>query len=95
MTNILVIDVGTTGLRAAVVDETLAVCTFEYRTCAPTNPAPGLVEFDAARMAELVLDAAHAVLDRARELLATRYLIDHGTFQIEPDDHTGCDDITW
>ena len=37
----------------------------------------------------------HAVLDRARELLATGYGIDHGTFQVEPDTHEGCHDVTW
>ncbi len=37
----------------------------------------------------------HAVLDRARELLSAGYRIDHGTFQIEPDDHTGCNSVTW
>ena len=41
MTNILVIDVGTTGLRAAVVDETLTVRTFEYRSCPPRTRRPG------------------------------------------------------
>jgi len=62
VTNILVIDVGTTGLRAAVVDDALAVRTFEYRTCAPTNPAPGLVEFDGAEMATKLLDAARTAI---------------------------------
>jgi len=37
----------------------------------------------------------HAVLDEARHLLATRYGIDHGTFQVEPDTHEGCHEITW
>jgi cobalt-zinc-cadmium efflux system protein len=37
----------------------------------------------------------HAVLDRARELLSASYGIDHGTFQVEPDDHTGCRDVAW
>jgi cobalt-zinc-cadmium efflux system protein len=37
----------------------------------------------------------HAVLDRARELLATGYSIEHGTFQVEPADHVGCSDLTW
>jgi len=62
VSNILVVDVGTTGLRAAVVDETLAVTAMEYRPCPPSTPAPGLVEFDGAKMAEAVLDAAHAAL---------------------------------
>jgi glycerol kinase len=60
--NILVIDVGTTGLRAAVVDDTLAVRAYEYRQCAPSTPAPGLAEFDGALMADLLLDAARTAL---------------------------------
>ncbi len=62
MANILVIDVGTTGLRAAVVDDTLTVRTFEYRPCPPKNPAPGLAEFDGAMMATLMLDAARTAM---------------------------------
>lgn len=37
----------------------------------------------------------HAVLDQARDLLASRYGIDHGTFQIEPSSHRGCHDVAW
>ncbi|MEX0847760.1 MAG: cation diffusion facilitator family transporter [Ilumatobacteraceae bacterium] len=37
----------------------------------------------------------HGVLDQARQLLAERYGIDHGTFQVEPHDHAGCTDVTW
>ena len=37
----------------------------------------------------------HGVLDQARALLAQRYHITHGTFQIEPDTHEGCQKITW
>lgn len=37
----------------------------------------------------------HGVLDRARALLADEYGIDHATFQVEPDDHRGCDELTW
>ncbi len=62
MSNILVIDVGTTGLRAAVVDERLAVRSFEYRACPPSTPAPGLAEFDGTAMASGILDAAHAAI---------------------------------
>jgi glycerol kinase len=62
---ILVVDVGTTGLRAAVVRPDATLACVEYRPFAPDTPFPGLVEFDAARMAELVLDAAHAALAAA------------------------------
>jgi cobalt-zinc-cadmium efflux system protein len=37
----------------------------------------------------------HAVLDRARQHLAERCGIAHGTFQIEPADHEGCDEVAW
>ena len=37
----------------------------------------------------------HAVLDQARQLLADRYAVTHATLQVEPDDHTGCDEISW
>jgi glycerol kinase len=59
---ILVIDVGTTGLRAAVVAPDATIRHVEYRWFPPDAPFPGLVEFDAARLAELVLNAAHEVL---------------------------------
>ncbi len=62
MTAFLVIDVGTTGLRASVVDESLEILAYEYRPCPPTTPAPGLVEFDAVEMAAKVLDASHAAI---------------------------------
>ncbi|HEX2737483.1 MAG TPA: cation transporter, partial [Acidimicrobiia bacterium] len=38
---------------------------------------------------------AHAVLDRARELLRDDYGIAHATLQVEPDDHTGCEEVNW
>jgi glycerol kinase len=62
---ILVIDVGTTGLRAAVVTPDAAISSVQYRWFPPESPFPGLVEFDAARLAELVLHAAGEVLDAA------------------------------
>ncbi len=38
---------------------------------------------------------AHAVLDQAREMLVDRYQLAHATLQIEPEDHTGCDSVSW
>jgi cobalt-zinc-cadmium efflux system protein len=38
---------------------------------------------------------SHAVLDQARELLGERHGLHHATLQVEPDDHRGCDDVTW
>jgi len=37
----------------------------------------------------------HAVLDQARDLLRDVHRIDHATLQIEPDNHTGCDEVAW
>ena len=48
--------------------------------------------------AHLVIDDAadsHAVLDQARELLQGRYGIAHATLQVEPQSHTGCDELEW
>jgi len=37
----------------------------------------------------------HHVLDQARALLQDRYRIAHATLQVEPSDHTGCDELQW
>lgn len=37
----------------------------------------------------------HSVLDQARALLRDGHHIDHATLQIEPDTHTGCDEVAW
>jgi cobalt-zinc-cadmium efflux system protein len=37
----------------------------------------------------------HGVLDQARDVLRARYEIAHATLQVEPDDHTGCAEVTW
>ena len=38
---------------------------------------------------------SHAVLDQARALLADQHGITHATLQVEPDDHHGCEELTW
>lgn len=38
---------------------------------------------------------SHGVLDEARDLLVDRYGIDHATLQVEPEDHSGCEEIAW
>ncbi len=54
-------------------------------------------EMDAASAHLMVTEGAdhHGVLDQARQLLAERYRIVHGTFQVEPDTHAGCTEIHW
>jgi len=37
----------------------------------------------------------HGVLDQARALLREGYGLGHATLQVEPDDHTGCDEVAW
>ncbi len=37
----------------------------------------------------------HAILDQARVLLTDGYGIEHATFQVEHESHTGCNDVHW
>ena len=60
--SILVVDVGTSGLRAAIVRPDATVDHVHYRRLPPSTPFPGLVEFDAAEMAAGVLEVARAAL---------------------------------
>lgn len=60
---VLVIDVGTSGLRAAVVPADSTVTHAHPRPLLPASPAPGLVELDGAEMAAAVLDVARAALE--------------------------------
>ncbi|MCC5951323.1 MAG: glycerol kinase [Acidimicrobiia bacterium] len=60
--SILVIDVGTSGVRAAVVTPDAEVTAEHYRELLPDSPAGGLVEFDAAAMATVVMEVAQQAL---------------------------------
>ncbi|MFM8311720.1 MAG: FGGY family carbohydrate kinase [Ilumatobacteraceae bacterium] len=60
--SILVVDVGTSGLRAGVVRPDGSVDALHHVRFPPSTPFPGLVEFDAAAMAAAVLDVAHRAL---------------------------------
>ena len=59
---ILVVDVGTSGLRAALVKADGSFSSLHYREFRPETPFPGLVEFDAAAMAAAVLEVAHLAI---------------------------------
>ncbi len=59
----LVIDVGTSGLRAAIVHDDASVTDLHYEEFAPDSPFAGLVEFDATAM----YAAVHRVASRALE----------------------------
>jgi len=64
---VLVLDVGTTTLRAALVDERLDIVAIESRSLPPSSPHPGLVEFDAVAMAAEAIAALRSVLARSPE----------------------------
>lgn len=59
---ILVIDVGTSGVRAAVVRPDASVGAVHHREVLPSTPQPGFVEFDASAMAAAALEVAGAAL---------------------------------
>ena len=60
--SVLAVDVGTSGVRAAVVRPDSSVDHAQYRQVLPTSPAPGFVEFDARAMADAALAVATAAL---------------------------------
>lgn len=62
VTRVLVIDVGTSSVRASVVNEDLAIEHMRRLPMLPSSPAPGFVQFDATEMADAVLEVARAAL---------------------------------
>ncbi|WP_421119750.1 FGGY family carbohydrate kinase [Aquihabitans daechungensis] len=62
---LLVLDVGTSGVRAAVVTPEDGVVHSHHQEVLPSSPAPGLVEFDASVMAEAVLAVASQAASEA------------------------------
>ncbi len=61
---ILVVDVGTSGVRATVVGAGGDLQQIVFEEVLPSSPAQGFVEFDPARMREAVLAVASAALER-------------------------------
>ncbi|HMS12206.1 MAG TPA: FGGY-family carbohydrate kinase [Microthrixaceae bacterium] len=59
---ILVLDVGTSGVRAAIVGNDARIVADAYRETLPDCPAAGLVEFDAAAYADTAIGLAEDVL---------------------------------
>jgi cobalt-zinc-cadmium efflux system protein len=37
----------------------------------------------------------HGVLDRAMQVMRSEFGVEHATLQVEPDTHTGCQEVTW
>ena len=59
----LVIDVGTSGLRAAIVHDDASVTDLHHEEFAASTPAPGMVEFDADAMWKAVRRVAVTAMD--------------------------------
>ncbi len=62
---ILVVDVGTSSVRSAIVDEQARIVDEATEETLPASPAPGLVEFDPHQLAAAALRTARTLLDRA------------------------------
>ncbi len=62
---ILVVDVGTSGVRATVVGEDGTIGHVEHVEVLPSSPAQGFVEFDPGEMARAALGVAGVALDRS------------------------------
>jgi len=60
--SILVIDLGTSSVRAAVVHDDATVTHEQRRVTLPDSPVAGLVEFDATAYADAALECARAAL---------------------------------
>ncbi|HWW53046.1 MAG TPA: FGGY family carbohydrate kinase, partial [Acidimicrobiales bacterium] len=60
--SILVVDVGTSGVRSSIVRPDATVSDVHYRQVLPATPQPSFVEFDAEAMAGAVLETARAAL---------------------------------
>jgi glycerol kinase len=59
---LLVVDIGTSGVRGSVVRPDARVTAVHYRRTLPVSPAPGLVEFDPLALTEAALGVARAAL---------------------------------
>jgi glycerol kinase len=60
--SILVVDVGTSGVRAAIVRPDATVEHEHHHPLLPETPGPGIVQFDATAMADAALTVARAAL---------------------------------
>jgi glycerol kinase len=63
--SLLVIDVGTSSVRASIVTPAATVSHINRRAVLPSTPAPGFVELDARVLADAVLEVARAAVDQA------------------------------
>ncbi|MCB1285761.1 MAG: FGGY-family carbohydrate kinase [Microthrixaceae bacterium] len=67
MTAILVLDIGTSGVRSAVVDETATIVVERFAEFLPDTPFDGIVEYDAVAYNALAISVARDVLEDYRQ----------------------------
>lgn len=60
--SVLVVDAGTSGVRAVVFDEDARIRHEEYRQLLPSSPGPGRVEFDPSALANAALAVAREAI---------------------------------
>lgn len=85
--SILVVDIGSTGVRAAVVRSDASIAHLHYREVLPSTPAQGFMEYDASALADAILGVARAANGEAGRVdavgitnqRATAVLWDRGT----------------
>ena len=68
--SVLVIDIGTSGVRAALVERDGSAHAEHYPEALPDSPAQGIVEFDAVAYGEAALTVARASLAEATDGVA-------------------------
>jgi len=61
--SVLVVDVGTSSVRASIVAPDATISCIHRRPLPPSTPSPGFVELDAGLLAATVLDLARAAID--------------------------------
>ena len=66
--SVLAVDVGTSGVRAAIVRPDSSVENVHHLQVLPSSPLQGFVEFDAAEIARAVLDVSTAALARGERV---------------------------
>ncbi len=79
---VLAIDIGTSGVRAAVVEADGGVTLERYREALPDTPADGLVEFDAADYGEAALAVAREALAAAPDVAGIGISNQRGTTMV-------------
>lgn len=65
--SVLVVDIGTSGLRAAIVRQDGSVHFLNYEPCRPSTPSPGFVEFDPQLIAKAVLRVCNKTIEDSKK----------------------------